>query len=376
MKIAYISSSTIPSRTANSIHVMKMCQAFRQLGHDIHLLAPKRKIECPMNPEALWSHYGIQNPFRINWIGIIPYLREHDYAWRAAWWAKKESCDLVYTRNIPSALAAGFMHLPCICEIHSLPLRKRTFCRMVRRQRYQKLVVISQALKSDLLEQYGDWIREDHILICSDAVDLERFSNMPDMATARRELGWDESGCVFGYAGQFYKGKGIETIFKLARKFPEHRFMIMGGNEDMLEYWRHYALQGNMRNIHSVGFIANQDLPQYLAACDALLMPYQKVSVTDGGLNISPWLSPMKMFEYMASGRLIITSDLPVLREVLSDDTAVFCAPDRLESWVHAIQRVSQKDSIFTTVMERAKRTVQNYSWKSRIQRILASCEN
>ena len=43
MKILYISNSIIPSRTANSIHVMKMCQAFADNGHEVVLLAPDKK---------------------------------------------------------------------------------------------------------------------------------------------------------------------------------------------------------------------------------------------------------------------------------------------------------------------------------------------
>mgnify|MGYP001195289087 FL=1 len=43
MKILYISNSIIPSRTANSIHVMKMCQAFADNGHEVILLAPDKK---------------------------------------------------------------------------------------------------------------------------------------------------------------------------------------------------------------------------------------------------------------------------------------------------------------------------------------------
>ena len=43
MKILYISKSIIPSRTANSIHVMKMCQAFADNGHEVVLLAPNTK---------------------------------------------------------------------------------------------------------------------------------------------------------------------------------------------------------------------------------------------------------------------------------------------------------------------------------------------
>ena len=43
MRILYISNSIIPSRTANSIHVMKMCQAMADNGHEVILIAPNQK---------------------------------------------------------------------------------------------------------------------------------------------------------------------------------------------------------------------------------------------------------------------------------------------------------------------------------------------
>jgi hypothetical protein len=59
---------------------------------------------------------------------------------------------------------------------------------------------------------------------------------------------------------------------------------------------------------------------------DALLMPYQKhVSIDLSSVDASKWISPMKMFEYLSSGALIISSNIPVLLEVLIDnDTCLF----------------------------------------------------
>ena len=51
MKIVYISSSTIPSRAANSIHVMKMCQAFANNGYDVVLLAPDKQVDIELGVE-------------------------------------------------------------------------------------------------------------------------------------------------------------------------------------------------------------------------------------------------------------------------------------------------------------------------------------
>ena len=66
MKILYISKSIIPSRTANSIHVMKMCQAFADNGHEVVLLAPniKNKVEKRCI-QISYEYYGVKKNFKI-----------------------------------------------------------------------------------------------------------------------------------------------------------------------------------------------------------------------------------------------------------------------------------------------------------------------
>ena len=48
-----------------------------------------------------------------------------------------------------------------------------------------------------------------------------------------------------------------------------------------------------------------------------------------GGTNLADWISPLKMFEYMAQGKAIVASDLPMLREVLRNgENALLCDSD------------------------------------------------
>ena len=60
MRILYISKSIIPSRTANSIHVMKMCQALSDNGHDVVLLAPHQKNQYEKGVNNIYEYYGVK----------------------------------------------------------------------------------------------------------------------------------------------------------------------------------------------------------------------------------------------------------------------------------------------------------------------------
>ena len=65
MNILYISKSIIPSRTANSINVMKMCQAFADNGHEVVLLAPNLKTKYEKNVNDIYEYYGVKKNFEI-----------------------------------------------------------------------------------------------------------------------------------------------------------------------------------------------------------------------------------------------------------------------------------------------------------------------
>ena len=65
-----------------------------------------------------------------------------------------------------------------------------------------------------------------------------------------------------------------------------------------------------------------------MADCDILIAPYAAQVSHAGGGDIGRWMSPLKLFEYMAAERPVVTADLPVLREVVRDgETALLCPP-------------------------------------------------
>jgi glycosyltransferase involved in cell wall biosynthesis len=81
--------------------------------------------------------------------------------------------------------------------------------------------------------------------------------------------------------------------------------------------------------------------------------------------------SPMKMFEYMAAGRAIVTADLPVIREVLNEKNAVFCGPDDLNDWKLGIEKLLADEPRRTELGKQAKEDVQKFTWLARAEKIL-----
>jgi hypothetical protein len=119
MRIACISASRIPSRTANSIEVMKVCQAFLDAGHILRLWLPEQQTE--MSTEELQSWYGLHRPIPNTRISSLPLLRRYDFAWRAVIQAGRWNADLVYCWPLQAAYFSTRRGLPTAIEIHDRP---------------------------------------------------------------------------------------------------------------------------------------------------------------------------------------------------------------------------------------------------------------
>jgi glycosyltransferase involved in cell wall biosynthesis len=136
-----------------------------------------------------------------------------------------------------------------------------------------------------------------------------------------------------------------------------------------VEAWKGRAAR--LPNVSFTGFVPNERIPLYQSAADVLLMPYQRTVATSSGGNTAEISSPMKMFEYMAAGRAILTSDLPVLHEVLDEKTAVFCPPGDPAAWESALAQLLKDDNDRQTLGQRARVAVEQYSWVRRAQHVL-----
>ena len=175
-----------------------------------------------------------------------------------------------------------------------------------------------------------------------------------------------------GYTGHLYPGRGAELILDIAVRLPDVNFLLIGGEPDDVTRIQAESKTRGLDNVALAGFIPNAELPRYQAACDILLMPYQKRVAASSGGNIAQYLSPMKVFEYLACGRVIISSDLPVLREVLNEGNAILLPPDDADAWVEGIRDVRNSPQKRQSLSMKASDDAQQYSWENRAERVLA----
>ncbi|MDQ3363880.1 MAG: glycosyltransferase family 4 protein [Myxococcota bacterium] len=363
MRILYLSLSYLPSRRASSVQVMLMCNAFAKRGDDVTLFA---KREEPTTG-SLHDIYGVDDTFAIE-LGSRPAGRGGGMVYVGAiareLLRRRRTVDVVYSRDLVGSVIATGLGLPVVFEAHGLPDRSwhvPLWRRMVRSPSFLGLVAISHALERELAAAELLPLRRPVVVAHSPAEPRSYAPSRNVIAAPAR----------IGYVGNLYPGRGVELIVEVARVMPDHTFVLVGGSEEDLATWRASSLPAN---ITMRGYVAPRDLPAVYGELDVLLMPYPRSEILGPTrrLDTSKYCSPMKMFEYMASGVAMVSSDLPVLQEVLRDDHNALIAPaGDVRAWQRAIDRLVCDDALRSRIAQQARTDVQGYTSDVRAARIV-----
>ena len=371
MRLVYISQGNIPSKWAHTFQAMKMAEAFGQLVPDFRLVTQTHWMSLLRRRFDFESWYGIRRRFRIVRLPVasaprgpvFEEVRYPDFDQRAVAYAVRKRPDIVYTRSEPAAELALQAGLKTVLETHVYKSHWvfERVCAMAMHPALAGVITISEVLREQL-ESGG--VPHSKILVLPDAVDTGAYDALPSRGVLRQRLGLPEDVPVAVYAGHLYANRGIEEILAAARELPEIVFLLVGGwDKDVHE--RKEQAKG-LANASFTGFVSNLDMPTYLMAGDVLLMPYSRACET------AEWMSPMKLFEYMASGVPIVASDLPALRIHLQNGrNAVLVPPDDGVALAEGIRMVLARPDQGHALGSTAKNDVASLTWENRAREIL-----
>lgn len=357
------------------MQLMKVCQALSDLGHELVLWLPE--VGASTDWDSLASHYGISGGFEVRRLPRRRALRGYGFAWSAVRAARRWEAELLYVWTYQAAAFGSLLGHPTLLELHDRPsgvmgpLLLRLF---LRGSGARRVLYTSYGLRNSLPGSIRERLQPTFARRSPNGVELERFAGLPEPEEARRAWGMPEQFTA-GYAGHLYAGRGLELMLKLAGQVPEANFLWIGGEPEAVERWRRRAAERGLRNLDLRGFVPNAELPRWLAACEVLLMPYERrIAVSSGG-DTAASASPMKAFEYLAAGRAILSSDLPVLREVLDERCALLLPPDDLAAWERALRGLIDDPEERQALGRRARKEAEQYSWRRRAARALEGLE-
>jgi glycosyltransferase involved in cell wall biosynthesis len=343
---------------------MKMAEAFSQ-HCDFALVVSK--LHCTR--EELWDFYGITHPFEIETIGE-PRLRPRTLfdmpgTLRSIF---KHRPDMLYLREEPPAWALSFAYRNMGFELLDyLSSRSNMYPGIVRRSR--KTFVISKGLRKTAVE---NGLPSEKLEILPDGVDLAAFTIPDDKLAARTRVGLPADRKIVLYTGRLSDWKGVDVLVKSAKLLPEQvRIVIVGGFEGEPQRLQQLVVEEGVENrVEIREFVPHSEVPYLLKAADVLVIPNKPTSRLS-----THHTSPLKMFEYMAAGRPIVVSDLPSMREIVDDFSAVLVPAGDPEALAQGLVKAIDGGPEIDKLVIEARKRVGRYSWDARAKHVLETLE-
>lgn len=395
MKIAIVSSNHIPSYFAHSINTVKHANAFSKLGHYVELLTVERSREADLRNEInnIYEWYGIEYL-------PIKYFKDIElYYWQdnkvykkvrniindltfkglrnifhpeksMSQYIQENNFDLCYARAYKIVKYNIHKNIPTIIESHEKDPRKnrdlREVIKISNSKYFKGIVTIHNNLKDNFVKL---GVPEKKVLVLEDAVDIEKFDELPDNITFhRKKLNIPVDKTVILYSGSLKPGKGIHLILETATQLENIEdlvFYIVGGKEQDVIYWKNYNNR-NYRNVVFTGFVHGKNVPQYLKSANILFMPYdknEKKMVMD--INTT---SPIKLFEYMAAKKPIITTKLEVIEKVLKHNESAIITDG---NYGEEIKLLLANNNLIKKLSINAYQLARKYTYKKRCEKII-----
>jgi len=369
--IKIISTSNLFGIQANPIQIMKMADAFSDTGFNVEIFLPGWKKS--INSTELSKRYGIKNNFKINFIpnisikgkfAIITFATGSFF--KSFIWNDKA---ITITRNERAAAFLLRTGKKVIYENHTfyypsenITLKYRQRVKALMRNKNVFMISISKRLK-ELWINYG--LNSDKIFVAHDGVDLEEFKRVANFKKEelRKKLGLPLKKEIICYVGTLSKNRGIEFILDAATFYKDknYLFLIIGGRNSEINRYKNKL---NTNNIVFTGYIENSKVPLYLRCADLLVMPYQRKVVTIDGC------SPMKVFEYLASGSYILAPVFPSFYEVMKDFEGItFYEPEDNRKFIVEIDKILLSPNALRFHDRFDKLDI--YSWQNRAKKLL-----
>lgn len=362
-KLLYIANIRFPTEKAHGVQIAKMCEAFASAGVHVQLVVPNRRTSIADDP---FLFYGITDRFSVTRLpvfdtvsfGRIGFLFESlQFALYSAYFAWRSDADVIYGRDEAIMWMVSF--IPSKRIIWESHIGAWNFFARGLVRRSNVLVVITEGLK-DFYVRHG--VSEKKILVAHDGIDVRAFENPEVQEVAQKRLGLPRDKKIALYIGRVDGWKGVDVFLEASRLLPSEIIaVVIGGEEKQVS-----ALRGKYPHVIFIGYRPYRDISNNQAAGDVLVLP------NTGKNTISAlFTSPLKLFSYMASGRPIVASDLPSIREILNDDVGYLVHADNPQAFADGIVRACSEESISEQKAQGAKSLVIRYDWRHRAKKII-----
>jgi glycosyltransferase involved in cell wall biosynthesis len=358
-KLLYVSDATLFSESANSIQIFQVTQSLTKY-FDVTLVT--ERLENGQAEKSLDRFYGFRPLFCLR------------FFWRGGYLIKGIQIllhvlfcqyDVVVSRNPIYVFLFSLIGKQIIYECHQNPVTTGVkFSRILKSLNVLNFANVSVICINNYgkLQMQSEYLLQRPPYVLHDAVDARRFALIKPFEQFLQER---KGRLSCAYIGSFNTGKGLELIAEFAAMIPSINFHLYGGPATKIEVLDLPSI------VFYEGFVEHASIPETISQHGILLVPYgDKVFSRGDYSNITNWMSPLKIFEYCSQERVIIASDIPAVREILTDGENALLVPPTADKWVAAITDVVKDPASYSSYAAGALSVAANNTWDMRAKRM------
>ena len=350
--LIYITETSLPTKSANIINSLKFCESLSNF-FNVKILIPNNSLEI----NKIRKFYNLKKKFQI--INLINQNIE-SFKIRFIFCLKvlfklifERKNTIIYGRSILSSMLLTLINRKNYLELHHTP---NSFSKLF----FKFILLLPQKKKLNLILINKSLVNElkligINFIILDDGADFLNFK-------FNQSIKYKKNTCI--YIGSFYEGKGIEIIKKLAKMMPDIKFDLYGDLKTIKSKFNFNCYP----NIKFYDYVAYKNIPEILKNYEVALMPYKnKILARSKNLEISKYISPLKMFDYLSAGKIILATNLPAYSHILKNNQNSFLLSSKnIFLWKKIIKKIFNNPKKFNKIKINARNTEKKYSWDNR----------
>ncbi|MBD3281862.1 glycosyltransferase [Candidatus Uhrbacteria bacterium] len=385
MKLFYIQNCRFPTEKAHGYQIAKMCEAFSVQDANLSLIVPDKNNSIKT---IFFDYYHLRKNFVTEYINFFDfsnfnswlpgrvsfYLNEVEFL-LAILFKKFDKNSHCITRDPFVAFVLKLKKIAVLYECHDW-FNKGKMLALLCLKKVDYIITTNKFIKQNFLNN-GFHAKRVHCL--PNGIDLETFNLNLNKQEARAELmdffdvdfSSIRQSTILLYTGSYKTmgvEKGIDEILLALKKIHTKGvyFVAVGGSDKDIAYYQQVAKNiGIEEYVVLLGRVDQSTLAKFQKSADLLLMPFPDRA------HYRFHMTPLKMFEYMASKRPIIASKLPSIQAILNQEAAYFVKPGDAEDLAKKIDQILNNSEEAELIADNAFKNVLQFEWKNRAKKIL-----
>lgn len=377
----------LPKPEAHLVQVANSANGAANLGYSTVLVYLRKGLSalnpvtlarpfCPRQPEEqLARFYNIQENLKVaplpmpwpvdqlggKWTDSSTIVSKYYFPFHILTTTK-----IVHTRDWNFVKVAIKHGVPAIYEHHHHE-QKQFEPEIVNNPLFQIAVTVADTVRESMLQ---NGMPPEKVIKLHNGFNQLFFIRHPEKAEAwRKKLLVDGRQHLVVYSGSLHQFKGVDLLIDVAKELPQIQFVLAGGKELQVEHYQQLSRNKQVKNITFLGYVLQEQLASLLQAADILAHPHCSGSA-------ATFTSPLKLFDYFASGTPIVATEIPQLMEFKTYMAiAAWCEPDNPTQFAQCLERVLQTHPRRIEGYSDSIDKVRQFSWENRIAKILSYVE-